>query len=144
MSIKEHIIENSNNYFTQSLRNTSNLLMIQDCNAQNKLLMNEWSFQGLPLVQQIAHPSSDTNSSRPKTLHPIDLDTVPPYREDLGESAHPVFRCSLHISQRSNPDENEESAFSLTCVHQIFGSSQFTLQSSSGTQSFYSCKESLQ
>ena len=46
----KHIIENNNDYFTEFLQNISDVLMIQDCNAQNKLLMNEWSFQGLPLV----------------------------------------------------------------------------------------------
>ena len=39
-------------------------------------------------AEQTAHPSSDTNSSRPKTLHPIDLDTLLLYHEDIDESAH--------------------------------------------------------
>ena len=43
----KHIIGNSNDYFTESLQIIFNLLMIQDYNAQNKLLMNEWPFQGL-------------------------------------------------------------------------------------------------
>ena len=43
----KHIIGNINYYFTESLQNISNLLMVQDYNARNKLLMDEWSFQGL-------------------------------------------------------------------------------------------------
>ena len=51
----KHIIGNSNDYFTESLQNISNFLMIQDYNAQNKLLMDEWSFQGLPVVLSQLH-----------------------------------------------------------------------------------------
>ena len=51
----KHIIGYSTNYFTEPLQNISNLLMIQDHNAQNKLLMDEWSFQGLPLVLNRLH-----------------------------------------------------------------------------------------
>ena len=43
-------------------------------------------------TEQIAHSSSDTNSIQPKTLHHINLDSLPPYHEGLGESAHPVLR----------------------------------------------------
>ena len=43
-------------------------------------------------AEQIAHPSSDTNSSWTKTLHPIDLDSIPPYNKDLSETTHPVLR----------------------------------------------------
>ena len=50
-------------------------------------------------AEQTAHPSSNTNSSRPKTLHPIEFDRVPPYHEYLCKSAHPVFRWSLCSSQ---------------------------------------------
>ena len=51
----KHIIGNSNNYFTESLQTISTLLMIQDYNAQNKLLVDEWSFQELPLVLSRLH-----------------------------------------------------------------------------------------
>ena len=44
----KHIIGNINDYFTESLQNICILLMVQDYNAQNKLLLDEWSFQGLP------------------------------------------------------------------------------------------------
>ena len=86
-------------------------------------------------AEQTAHPSSDINSSRPKILYPIDLDSVPPYHEGLGESAYLVLRWSLHSSQESNPDENEERAFWHPCVHQIFGITPLTHQPSSATQS---------
>ena len=51
----KYIIGKSNDYFTVSLQNISNLLMIQGNNAQNKLLMNEWSFHGLSLELSRLH-----------------------------------------------------------------------------------------
>ena len=93
----KYIIENINDYFTESLQHISNLLMVQDYNARNKLLMDEWSFQGLAVVLSRLHNSSDTNSSRPKSLHPIDLDSVPPYYEDLCEKAHhEIYTVLVH------------------------------------------------
>ena len=87
----KHIIEEINDYFTESLQNISNLLMVQDYNAQNKLLIDEWSFQGLPVVLSRLHiPLQTPTVVGQKVYIPSTLiDSVPPYHEDLGESAHP-------------------------------------------------------
>ena len=65
----KHIIGNSNDYFAESLQNVSNLLMIQDCNASNKQLMDEWSLQGLSLVLSRLHIPLQTQTVLSQTLY---------------------------------------------------------------------------
>ena len=138
-----HTIGNSNDYFTKSLQSISNLLIIQDYNAQHELLMNEGSFQELPFVLSRLHIPLQTPTVIGQKLYiPSTLISIHPWPK--GRRAHPILRWSLHNSQGSNSDENEESAFSVTRVHQVFENSLVTHQPYSDTQSFYGCQGSLQ
>lgn len=68
---------------TLLLFNISNLVKVQDFNAQNILLMDECFFRGIPpsiivVDQKVNIPS-------------IDPDSVPPYHEDLRGNIYPVL-----------------------------------------------------
>ena len=111
----------------------------EEYNELRKLLMDEWSLQGLPFVVSRLH----TPLQAPAVVSQK-TDSVSPYHWYLGESAYPVLPWSLHNSLENSPDETGGNAFSLTCVHQFGGNSPLTHQPPSNTGNFYGCQGSLQ